>query len=176
MQDDGNEMSLTMTVSDAPSVRRCGDCNLCCKLLPFPLIKKPAGMHCKYQRLGKGCTIYASRPSCCRLWSCRWLVDPECADLRRPDRVHYVIDLVPDIITANDSSGKTMRMPVVQIWVDPKHRDAHRDPQLRRYLERLAETEGMAALIRFNEREGFGLFAPCLASDGQWHEQPAELQ
>jgi hypothetical protein len=68
-----------------------------------------------------------------------------------------------------NSSGST-KIPVVQIWVDPKYKDAHKDPALRAYLVRRAY-EGFAAIIRYNAEDGFCLFAPPLANDGQWHEE-----
>jgi hypothetical protein len=40
--------------------------------------------------------VDTQRPPSCR----RWLADPDAtADLRRPNRTRYVIDLVPDFIT-----------------------------------------------------------------------------
>jgi hypothetical protein len=151
--------------------RQCGACQLCCKLVPVRELNKKAGERCRHQRVGKGCMIYAHRPASCFWWNCRWLVNDDTAGLPRPDRSHYVIDLMPDIITMQeDLTGKLTQIPVVQIWVDPDFPEAHRDPALRAYVERRA-AEGVAALIRFSEREGFALFAPALADDHQWHEK-----
>ncbi|MFH0298330.1 hypothetical protein AAFX91_14025 [Bradyrhizobium sp. 31Argb] len=133
---------------------------------------KPAGKTCDYRKFLKGCTVYrrASMPPECQLWSCRWLVDDDAADLSRPDRSHYVIDMMPDYISLRDNTtGELTNIQVVQIWVDPRHRDAHRDAALRRWLYRRAE-KGFAALIRFNSREALALFAPPFAADGDWHE------
>lgn len=66
--------------------RICGDCQLCCKLMPVEEFDKPANCRCEHQRTGKGCAIYADRPMSCALWNCRWLVDTECAGLPRPER------------------------------------------------------------------------------------------
>ena len=152
--------------------RECSDCQLCCKLLPMhvPTIDKRAGERCPHQRANVGCNIYPSRPMCCQVWNCRWLVNDDTADLRRPDRSRYVIDVMPDIVrlVPNDGS-KPMEVQVVQVWVDPKYRDAHKDPALRAYLERRAEKDGMAAIIRFNEGEALILFAPHLTG-GDWRE------
>ena len=38
--------------------RRCGDCQLCCKLLPVRELSKGASERCRHQRVGKGCTVY----------------------------------------------------------------------------------------------------------------------
>jgi hypothetical protein len=125
---------------------------------------KPAGKRCKHQRHGKGCAVYEYRPMGCRIWSCRWLVGDDTADLRRPDRSHYVIDLVPDFVSVNGE-----QVQVIQVWVDPDYPDAHRDPALRAYLERQG-ADGLLALIRFNARRGMLLVPPSMASDQQWHE------
>jgi hypothetical protein len=109
-------------------------------------------------------------PPECAIWNCRWLVNDDAADLSRPDRSHYVIDLMPDYVSLRDNeTGELTNIQVVQIWVDPHHRDAHHDPALRRWLHRRAE-QGIAALIRFNSREAMALFAPPFVVDDQWHE------
>jgi hypothetical protein len=177
--------------------RQCGSCTLCCKLLPMASRPgtvnravtamvdaglatyaeyagarrewtKPAGARCQHQRR-TGCAIYAERPASCRMWSCRWLSSDDTAALSRPDRAHYVIDAVPDYVTAVSQDGEKVDVPVVVIWLDPDFPDAHRDPALRTYLKRRGN-EGMVALIRLDERRGFVVFPPALSSDGEWHE------
>jgi hypothetical protein len=153
-------------------MRPCGDCTLCCKLLPVRELGKGANERCSYQRRGQGCTAYGTRkmPDCCKLWNCRWLVNNDTADLSRPDRSHYVIDIMPDFVTWRyDETGETGTMQVVQIWCDPDFPDAHHDPALRAYLMRRAE-EGIAALIRYDSRNAFTLMAPPMTSDHEWHE------
>lgn len=150
--------------------RRCGPCQLCCRLLPTPEVPTLAGERCRHQRFGKGCAIYNNRPAPCRLWSCRWLVEDDTADLLRPDRAGYVIDILPDFITLQDHvTGAETPVEVVQIWVDPRRPDAHRDPALRRYLERRA-AEGKAALLRYGSSRAVVLIAPALNSTGEWVE------
>lgn len=153
-------------------MRQCGDCQLCCKLMPIPPLEKAANERCRYQRVGKGCMVYNTRamPMECKLWNCRWLVNDDTSELSRPDRSHYVIDLMPDFITVeNDDTGEQQKLQVVVIWCDPNHPDAHRDPRLRDYLDRRGR-EGIAALVRYNSRDAFTIFPPSLAPDGQWHE------
>ena len=151
-------------------MRKCGECTLCCKLLPQVELHKPGGQRCDHQRMGKGCAIYARRPPSCRLWNCRWLVEDDTADLSRPDRSHYVIDIMPDFVTARPhDGGPPVHIQVVQVWVDPNHRDAHRDPQLRAYLARRGE-ENIAALIRYSETDGFVLAPPAMNDKDEWVE------
>lgn len=156
--------------------RQCGSCTLCCRLLPTKEINKPANTRCEHQRHGKGCAIYTKRPFSCRVWSCRWLLNDDTADLSRPDRSHYVIDVIPDYVTAVQEDGTRQDVPVLQIWVDPKYPDAHRDPALRAYIARRGENERLAALIRYNSSDAFLLCPPALSSDGQWHQQGGNME
>lgn len=145
--------------------RACGGCTLCCRLMPVRELAKGANTRCRYQRTGKGCAVYAThkQPPSCKIWSCAWLVDPETAKLSRPDRSHYVIDVMPDYITTVDNAtGERRDHPVVQVWCDPKHRDAHRDPALREWLgDRLA-------LIRYSTNDAILIGKQ---EDGEWHER-----
>jgi hypothetical protein len=152
--------------------RACGDCQLCCKLVPVRELSKGAGQRCQYQKHRKGCSVYHTprMPPACGLWNCRWLVSDDTADLPRPDRAHYVIDLVPDFVTLQQGDAQPLNLQVVQIWCDPDFPDAHRDPALRRYIERRAK-EGIGALVRYNAKDALAIFAPALAADGQWHEK-----
>jgi hypothetical protein len=139
--------------------RVCGDCQLCCRLLPTAEIDKPALLRCPHQKHGVGCAIYANRPMSCQLWSCRWLMDqPGTRDLPRPDRANYVVDSFPDFITMVPDDGSTpAHIEVIQVWVDPNYKDAHRAASFRTWLE----GQGKPAIIRYDAREGFILFPPC---------------
>lgn len=156
--------------------RKCNGCTLCCKLLPQVELSKPANQRCKHQRGGRGCAIYAGRPPSCRMWSCAWLIGPDTADLRRPDHVHYVIDMMPDYVTARAEGQEDQVIPVVQVWVDPRFPDAHQEAGLRAYLARRGEVDGMAALIRYGSNDGFVLFPPALTPSGDWHESRDGIQ
>lgn len=152
-------------------MRQCGDCQLCCKLLPVRSLGKPAGERCQHQSFAKGCSVYAQlhriSPEC-QLWNCRWLANDDMADQSRPDRSHLVVDLMPDFITLHDGD-REMKLQVIQVWCDPRFPDAHRDPKFREYLERRGQ-EGIAALIRYNAKEGFVLFPPSITPNGEWFE------
>jgi hypothetical protein len=162
------------------TARRCGDCQLCCRLLPTAEIAKPANERCPHQRHGVGCAIYADRPLSCRLWSCGWLTQEDAASLPRPDRAHYVIDPMPDYITITPDGGEPEDIPVIQVWVDPQHRDAHRAESFRRWLDE----RRLPAIIRYNSKEGFVLFPPSVSNGHGWvehrtgkvREQPSTLR
>jgi len=150
-------------------MRSCGSCTLCCKLVPVEELGKAAGQRCKHVKSGKGCSIYEHRPISCREWSCMWLTGSEAGlpvDLSRPDRVHYVIDTVPDIIRAtNNETGAVDQIDVMQIWCDPKFPDAWKDPALLAMLERV----GIVGLVRYDEKRGLTVWPPSRVTDGQWH-------
>lgn len=104
----------------------------------------------------------------CRLWNCRWVTDDN-LDLPRPDRAGYVIDIVPDYITAKQPGRGDVSVPVIQIWCDPHRPEAHRDPRLRAWLEAMSR-EGWCALVRFSESEALMLIPPLLSDRRQWEE------
>ena len=151
--------------------RVCGDCTLCCRLIPVEALGKAAGKRCKSQR-ATGCAVYATRPLSCRSWSCRWLLGDA---LPRPDRAAYVVDPSPDYVEGKVlDSEEVRRIPVIQIWVDPRYPDAHRDPMLRAYLL-AASAEGLAAIVRYDAARSLALFAPVFTGTGEWREHPANV-
>jgi Fe-S-cluster containining protein len=200
---------LTMVVDHGAPKRQCGECNLCCKLLPMqgrteervlhtaeamlehgwmtlaeatsmiPDFDKPAGVRCRHQRHHKGCAIYSRRPLGCRMWNCLWLTGADTDGMLRPDRAHYVIDIMPDVVRMLSDGGAMRDVPVTQVWVDPHFPNAHLDPALRAYMLRRAE-EGIATMVRYGSQDGFTIFPPPLSHDSQWHdtrecERPAQL-
>ena len=169
-------MSLNLHFAD--TTRQCGGCTLCCKLLPVPQLDKAAGKRCQHQRYGKGCAVYHRKgfPPSCALWNCRWLVNDDTSDLRRPDRSHYVIDIMPDFVTLrDDEAGTRKEVEVVQIWVDPDYPDAHRDPALRAYLMRRA-AEGKAGIVRWDNQRAMVIFAPPLSENREWNEVESDFR
>lgn len=156
---------------EAPNSRRCGDCSLCCRLLPNVALDKPAGKACQFQRHHKGCTVYSRRPEECQIWSCRWLAGDDTAGLRRPDRSHYVIDPLPDTIRfVHNETGQAHEFDALQVWIDPAFPQAQHDPALRAYMLKTAEEHAMPTLLRWSNRTATAVFPPPLNSDGEWHE------
>ena len=152
--------------------RECGGCTLCCKLLPIKAFAKPAGHRCQHQRWGKGCAIYRQEGfpfAECGLWHCKWLINDDADDLPRPDRAHYVLDMIPDYVTVNAPGRQPTTVPVVQIWLDPHYPEAHRSPELRQWLYRRG-AQGWAALIRFDAYEAMILLPPQMTDSGRFEE------
>lgn len=139
------------------TTRKCGDCQLCCRLLPTEEIAKPANERCPHQKSYCGCKIYPRRPMSCQLWSCRWLVDDDTADQPRPDRSHIVIDMMPDVVrqTRNDT-GEVETKPVIVAWVDPKYPDAYKSAAFLRYVKR----QKVLVLLRYGSKENGGVLFP----------------
>lgn len=166
--------------------RSCGDCQLCCTLMPvnerftikgvdIPTLVKPALERCKHQRFKKGCNIYNKRPLSCRTFECGWLSGNVPDYMRRPDRVGYVIDPNPDTITYTPDDGDPVEIPVVQIWIDPKGVNArgalHLSEEFGWYLDYLA-AQGIGVLLREGSREGFVFFN----YKGEWKGGPGNLK
>lgn len=146
--------------------RTCGDCSLCCKLMPLPPLGKPANERCRHQHFQKGCACYGDiyvRPRACFVWSCRWLQGAEGTEnLPRPDRAGYVIDEAPDVLTLqNNETGKLVDYPAIQIWVGDK---ANTIPKsLKRYMTEMG-AKGFAIICRYDERHAMA----SLIHQGQW--------
>jgi hypothetical protein len=150
--------------------RQCGKCTACCTMVPvhLPEGEKPAGVRCRHLR-SSGCSIYATRPKPCVVWSCRWLFDDATAAMRRPDLSGYIVDPQLTTFLWNEKPADA-----VQVWVDPKRPDAHRDPALRDYLARCAERFSVPALIRWGNDAAMALIPPSLSVAGEWLEQRSE--
>jgi hypothetical protein len=148
---------------------------LCCKLIPVEELGKKAGQRCQHCNTGKGCRIYAKRPWSCREWSCLWIKGTEDGgelQLRRPDRSHYVIDEVPDIVRlTNNDTGEVTQFDVMQIWCDPNHPMAvEDDAELKAMLER----QGILALVRFSSTKAYTLWPPSRSTTGDWMRTPTQ--
>ena len=73
------------------AAKTCGSCSLCCKLLAIDELAKPPGDWCPHVAIGKGCTIYETRPGSCRTFQCFWLSLPKLDASWRPDRCGFVL-------------------------------------------------------------------------------------
>jgi hypothetical protein len=145
--------------------RSCGSCKACCTWLPvhLPTAYKPANVRCTHLR-SKGCNIYDRRPETCRAWSCRWLFDPCLGDVRRPDIAGFAVDPLLDTLIVDGEPRAA-----VQVWLDPDRLDAHRDPALRAWLERVR----LPAIVRWGALEGLVIVPPALVREGVWLEHRA---
>jgi len=179
------------------AARQCGDCQLCCKLLPMKheadreseamqvkdlMVAHGLATHAEFDRMrpdfykpaGQRCPHQKHHKGCTiyaeRPFGCRFW------------NCRWLVDEAGDTLRPDHVGYVIDIMPdfitvegkdveVVVVWVDPARPDAHRDPRLRAYLEQHAK-DGKLALIRLNERDSITLFAPSMSGDGQWHEVP----
>lgn len=164
-------------LADGSGGRQCGGCTLCCKLVPVAMLGKKAGDRCQHQRSGKGCAIYDGRPFDCRTWACRWLASrDDTGGMKRPDRAHYVIDMMPDQVRmTNNETGEIQLLEAVQVWLDPAFPAARHDPALRAFMHRSMQPPlMMPTLLRWNSREAICVFPPVGSIDGEWYETGGE--
>ena len=72
-------------------MRPCGDCRLCCKVFPLPVLDKPAGAWCRHTAAA-GCAIHGPRtPEVCRQYDCYWREHDALSESWRPDRIGIVV-------------------------------------------------------------------------------------
>lgn len=146
--------------------RSCGSCKACCTIVPveLPTGNKAANVRCPHL-YSRGCSIYATRPRPCVLWSCRFLFDPLAVGLRRPDQSGYIVDAMLDTVMANGQP-----IEALQLWIDPARPDAHRAPELRAYLAEIGRIFGLPTIARWNSSDGFLLLPPFMNTEGEWLE------
>lgn len=154
-----NDAFKMMSDAFARGTRKCGECTLCCKLLPVQDMtpEKPWGKRCPHQSHAKGCRIYDRRPLSCFVYSCRWLTGNGTERLSRPDRSHYVLDTAPDVVKVYND----VPIQVDVVWVDPRFPDAWRDPALLEFCNTRGK-DNVAVLVRRNREDGFVIFPPSM--------------
>jgi hypothetical protein len=76
------------------SLKQCGDCSLCCKLLGIAALDKPQGQWCSHCAAPKGCTIYDTRPQECRDFACLWLENRRLGPEWQPTHSKMVLYLI----------------------------------------------------------------------------------
>ena len=71
---------------------------MCCTELTIdtPELKKVQGATCLHCTQGKGCGIYLTRPSVCRMWFCQWRRYAWLDDSWRPDRSRLLLRATDD--------------------------------------------------------------------------------
>ncbi len=109
--------------------RSCEGCTTCCKLLSISELKKPAQTWCEHCVIGKGCSIYDSRPDDCRTFYCGWVLDGALGEAWNPRHSRIVVKFETNRIV---------------IHVDKDRRDAWRKEPFHSQIRRWAE-QAMAA-------------------------------
>jgi hypothetical protein len=93
--------------------RSCGTCTLCCKMFRIDSLAKPRDEWCRHCAIGRGCTIYDSRPVQCRHFHCGYLFWQHAGEHWFPGRSKMII-------------VSEMEGTLLTIHVDPARPDAWR--------------------------------------------------
>jgi len=90
---EGRRLDASSRGQDAApqSVKPCGDCSLCCKVLRINVLDKPAGHWCSHFSKGAGCAIHSASPSECQRFQCLWSISDSLGEDWRPDRSKLVL-------------------------------------------------------------------------------------
>ena len=134
--------------------KSCGTCTACCRVMGVPELSKPPQQRCTHCDIGRGCKIYADRPTSCREFECGWLqASPNAMpDRLRPDRC--------GVVFTDLASGQGI-VARCDIW----HPTAWQAPHVLRFL-RAAAAGGIVVFARAGTR----LWA--IGARGEW-ELPA---
>ena len=73
----------------------CGNCTLCCELLPIQALNKPHSEKCKYCETN--CTIYEDRPDDCKNFNCLWVETDQSDESLRPNNTHVIFEKIPNV-------------------------------------------------------------------------------
>ncbi|OYW79148.1 MAG: hypothetical protein B7Z26_08540 [Asticcacaulis sp. 32-58-5] len=84
-----------------PSLKVCGDCNMCCKVYDIDDLGKKAGDLCHHTGHVKGCGVWGLHPKTCQDFKCLWLKHEDLNALWRPDIAGFVLRLDPNGTTLN---------------------------------------------------------------------------
>ncbi len=93
--------------------RSCEGCTLCCKLAEVKALAKPMGVWCRHCDIGRGCAIYAERPTECRVFYCLYRTAAGIGETWRPSDCHMVMTFEPQATRIN-------------VWVDTEFAGAWR--------------------------------------------------
>ncbi len=105
------------------TMRACGDCALCCKVMAIEELEKPSGSWCRHCKPGQGCLIYEKRPAECRSFNCLWLTDDRFGPHWKPSKSKLVL-------TASEDG--------LEIRCDPTFPQAWRKQPFRSEIQKLA--------------------------------------
>ncbi|MDA0654229.1 MAG: hypothetical protein O2905_05725 [Proteobacteria bacterium] len=127
----GGESATAAPAAATVPGRVCGDCTLCCKLLPVAALDKPRFEWCRHCDKGRGCGIYDDRPDACRTFACSYLVSPGLGDEWRPSVARF-------FLTFEEEANR------LGVHVDPGRKDAWRAEPYFTQIRRWAATAAAA--------------------------------
>ena len=98
------------------SNRHCGECTICCAVMPVTELQKPEYTACSYCTT-TGCTVYESRPLTCRGWSCEWWTGRlGLTEEQRPDKLGLLFSFHPRFIVAHECQpGSALNPEAIEV-------------------------------------------------------------
>ena len=115
----------------------CDGCTACCKVLKIRELNKPGNRWCQHCTIGRGCTIYGTRPESCRVYECLWLktqrMDKPISPALRPDKSRVVI-------------GTTNQGEDIVLYVSPDRPDAWKSGEFGRFVAEM-KSKGVAIMV-----------------------------
>lgn len=79
-------------------MRECGECTMCCKLLPVVELDKPAGVMCDHCVGRSSCGIYSERPQDCKTFECMYYQMENVSTDLRPDKCGVIFEKLNDTL------------------------------------------------------------------------------
>ncbi len=73
-------------------MRDCGDCTLCCLLLPVPGVKIGINTNCRF--CTHHCSIHEKRPPICRSFDCEWLLKEDMSEELKPNKCNVIFEYI----------------------------------------------------------------------------------
>ncbi len=113
-------------------MKTCGECTLCCELLPIGEINKSPNTLCKDCTLNKGCNIYNNRPESCKNFNCSYLTSDDMGESLKPNICNIIFEVVTD----------TIHLGLVHY----NHLDAWKNKQVQDYVQTLND-KGISVII-----------------------------
>jgi len=109
---------------------KCGDCTLCCTLLPIKELDKAETTSCIY--CNKGCSIYKDRPASCAEFECLYNSSKDMDIKLRPDNTHIIFEKVTKDIYLG--------------LIDPRYKDAWKVKGIQDYVNEL-NLKGISVIL-----------------------------
>tara|TARA_R110000772_G_scaffold47449_4_gene108523 strand:+ start:65 stop:514 length:450 start_codon:yes stop_codon:yes gene_type:complete len=112
--------------------RECGECTLCCLILPIIDTQSPPNTLCKHCTLSKGCGIYDTRPNNCRNYNCEWILSDDIPMDLKPNKSHMIFEKITHTIQLAN--------------LEHTHLDAWKEQNVLDYIQELND-KGISVII-----------------------------
>lgn len=94
----------------------CGECTLCCELLPIKALSKPPNVLCTFCK--DGCTIHGNHPEECKKFECAYYQMKKVNINLRPDKCKVIFEKLSDSIFFGTLHPEFEISPIVKAQID----------------------------------------------------------